>query len=83
MEFKQGDVLQVADVSAANVVTLYLLPEVNLRLKPILKRTLKPGSRVVSHDFDMGDDWKPEKTITVKADGFEHTIYLWTIPEKK
>ncbi|MCE9530471.1 MAG: 50S ribosomal protein L11 methyltransferase [Planctomycetes bacterium] len=79
VKFDQGDVLKVEDVSKANVVTLYLLPEVNRRLAPMLKKTLKPGSRVVSHDFDMGD-WKEDKKISVTdEEGVEHTIYLWTI----
>jgi len=82
LEFKQGDVLKLTDVSEANVVTLYLLPEVNLRLMPVLQKTLKPGSRIVSHDFDMGD-WKPEKEIKITdQDGIEHTVYLWVIPKK-
>jgi hypothetical protein len=50
---------------------------------PMLKKTLKPGSRIVSHDFKMGD-WEPEKTVEVTDEGGGgHTIYLWTIPEKK
>jgi hypothetical protein len=61
------------------VVTLYLLPEINLRLKPKLLRDLKPGTRVVSHDFTMGRDWPPEKTVKLGND----TIYLWTIPPRK
>jgi uncharacterized protein (TIGR03000 family) len=83
LEFKEGDVLKLTDVSEANVVTLYLLPEVNKRLKPVLLKTLKPGSRVVSHDFDMGDDWKPEKEVEVDVDGVKHTVYLWIIKDKK
>jgi SAM-dependent methyltransferase len=77
--FKQGDVLQMKpeDFKDVDVVTLYLLPEVNLRLKPILQKGLKPGARIVSHDFDMGD-WKADKTEEVTADR-SHTIYLWTI----
>jgi SAM-dependent methyltransferase len=63
----------------ATVVTLYLLPEVNLRLRPKLLSDLKPGTRVVSHSFDMGD-WKPEKAITVQPGG--QRLYLWTIPAK-
>ncbi len=81
LEFKQGDVLKMKpeDFKDVDVVTLYLLPEVNLRLKPILQKGLKPGARVVSHAFDMGD-WKPDKTEHVKDDDtFERTIYLWTI----
>ena len=83
VEFKQGDVLKIKDLSEADVVTLYLLPEVNLRLKPILQKTLKPGARVVSHDFDMGDDWKEDKKEEVKSErSYPHTIYLWVIPAK-
>ena len=76
-EIRQQDILTV-DFSPASVVTMYLLPDVNLKLKPNLLRQLKPGSRVVSHSFDMGD-WKPEKVERV--DG--RTIHLWTIPAKK
>lgn len=81
VEFRQGDVLKIADVSEATVVTLYLFPEVNEKLAPMLKKTLKPGSRIVSHDFLMGEyDWKPDKTVTVKdAGGEKHDLYLWTI----
>jgi hypothetical protein len=69
------------DFKDVDVVTLYLLPEVNLRLMPVLQKGLKPGARIVSHDFDMGD-WKADKTEEVTADR-THTIYLWTIKEKK
>jgi uncharacterized protein (TIGR03000 family) len=83
LKFEQGDVLKIQDVSKANVVTLYLLPEVNRRLAPMLLKTLKPGSRVVSHDFDMGD-WKADKQIDITDDdGVDHVIFLWIIPAKK
>jgi tRNA G37 N-methylase Trm5 len=75
-EIRQQDILTV-DFSPASVVTMYLLPDVNLKLRPNLLKQLKPGSRVVSHSFDM-DDWKPDKIE--KVDG--RTIYLWTIPAK-
>jgi precorrin-6B methylase 2 len=75
-EIKQQDILTI-DLSPATVVTMYLLPDVNLKLKPNLLKQLKPGSRVVSHAFDMGD-WKPDKTERVNG----RTIYLWTIPSK-
>jgi ubiquinone/menaquinone biosynthesis C-methylase UbiE len=83
LTFKQGDVLKMTadDFKDVDVVTLYLLPEVNLRLMPILQKGLKPGARIVSHDFDMGD-WKEDKKEQVTADR-THTIYLWTIKEKK
>ena len=75
-EIRNQDILTV-DLSPASVVTMYLLPDVNLKLKPNLLSQLKPGSRVVSHAFDMGD-WKPDKTERVNG----RTIYLWTIPAK-
>jgi cyclopropane fatty-acyl-phospholipid synthase-like methyltransferase len=79
VEFRQGDVLKLKDVSEATVVTLYLFPELNEALAPMLKKTLKPGSRIVSHDFLMGD-WKPDRQITVKdAGGTPHDLFLWTI----
>ncbi|AUT00101.1 SAM-dependent methyltransferase [Nostoc sp. CENA543] len=76
VQFIQQDLFNT-DLSNATVVTLYLLPEINLKLRPKLFRELKPGTRVVSHAFDMGD-WKPEKTLQV--DG--KTIYYWVIPEQ-
>jgi len=71
------------DLSKANVITLYLLPSLNVKLIPQLEK-LKPGSRIVSHDFDM-KGVKPDKvvTITSKDGGAEHTVYLWTAPLKK
>ena len=66
-----------ADVHDATVVTLYLLPDVNLRLRPILLKQLKAGSRIVSHAFDMGD-WKPDKRIDVNG----RTVYLWTVTDQ-
>jgi precorrin-6B methylase 2 len=76
-EIRQQDILTV-DLSSASVVTMYLLPDVNLKLRPNVLSQMKPGSRVVSHAFDMGD-WKPDKTERV--DG--RTIYLWTVPAKR
>lgn len=76
-EIRHQDILTV-NFSPATVVTMYLLPDVNLKLKPKLQKQLKPGARVVSHAFDMGD-WKPERIEQV--DG--RTVYLWTIPGKK
>ena len=67
-----------ADISEATVVTLYLLPSINLRLQPKLMRELKPGTRIVSHRFDMGS-WKPEQELMVRG---VH-VFLWTIPDKQ
>jgi tRNA G37 N-methylase Trm5 len=76
VKFKEGDLFEV-DLSPATVVTLYLLPEVNMKLRPKLLSELKPGTRVVSHNYHMGD-WKPEQTVQMEG----HTVYFWTIPEK-
>ena len=77
MRFQEGDLFD-ADIHNATVVTLYLLPNVNLRLRPKLLAELKPGTRIVSHSFDMGD-WKPDKQEQVEG----AWIYLWTVPAKK
>src|SRR5262249_4599616 len=80
MTFKQGDVLKMTpeDFKDVDVVTLYLLPEVNDKLQPVLKKGLKPGARVVSHDFPM-TDWKEDKREEVQGTTRSHTVYLWTI----
>ena len=72
--FRNEDLFE-ADISKATVVTLYLLHSLNLKLRPKLWKELKPGTRIVSYNFDMGD-WQPEKQIQVMSG----TIYLWTIP---
>ncbi len=76
-EIRQQDILTV-DLSPASVLTMYLLPDVNLKLRPNILSQLKPGSRVVSHAFDMGD-WKPIKTEKVNG----RTVYLWIVPARK
>ncbi|KQT09445.1 class I SAM-dependent methyltransferase [Ramlibacter sp. Leaf400] len=79
VEFRVGDLFQ-ADFAPATVVTLYLLPDLNRKLRPQLWQQLKVGTRVVSHAFDMGDEWPPERTERVDF----KTIYSWTIrPEHK
>lgn len=65
------------DLSGATVITLYLLPSLNVKLMPKLMKELKPGTRIVSHAFDMGS-WKPEKELDV--DG--RKVYFWTIPKR-
>jgi precorrin-6B methylase 2 len=76
-EIRQQDILTV-DLSPASVVTMYLLPDVNMKLRPNVLSQLKPGSRVVSHAFDMGE-WAPDKTERVEG----RTVYLWIVPAKK
>jgi cyclopropane fatty-acyl-phospholipid synthase-like methyltransferase len=79
VDFRVEDVL-TADVSAASVVTLYLLSSSNERLRPMLRRQLKPGARIVSHAFSMGRDWPADKVDHfVSARGDEVTLYLWKI----
>ncbi|WP_263786746.1 SAM-dependent methyltransferase [Salinibacter grassmerensis] len=76
VEFRRQDLFE-ADFSDATVVTMYLFPEVNLRLRPMLFEQLDPGTRVVSHSFDM-NGWAPDSTVSVDGD----VLYLWTIPEE-
>lgn len=80
VEFLQQDLFQT-DLREATVVTLYLLPHLNLKLRSRLFEQLKPGSRVVSHDYHMGD-WKPEQVVEVEGPRRIHTIYSWVIPNK-
>jgi len=82
VEIRQQDIRTV-DLSPASVLTMYLLPEVNLMLRPNIWSQMKSGSRVVSHDFDMGD-WKPVREEHIKdSSGWEHTLYLWRVEAKK
>jgi ubiquinone/menaquinone biosynthesis C-methylase UbiE len=75
VKFEENDLFK-ANIANATVVTLYLLPDVNVRLKPKLLKELKPGTRIVSHSFDMGD-WKPEKDELIEG----RHIYMWTVPK--
>lgn len=72
-----GDILK-QDYSSANLLTVYLLPDSNLKLRPILEAQLKKGTRVVAHDFEIGG-WTPTKTITIADDGEgrSHMLYLY------
>ncbi len=76
VRFRNEDLFE-ADFSEATVVTLYLLPALNVKLLPKLLSDLKPGTRIVSHAFDMGS-WKPEQTLDVGG----RSVYFWTIPAK-
>ncbi len=79
-KFVEGDIFE-ANISDATVVTLYLLPAVNMRLRPKLLE-LRPGTRIVSHNYDLGD-WKPEKTIKLNLLDGEHTVFYWVVPTRK
>jgi len=79
--FRQGNLFG-ADLSTATVVTLYLWPDMNNRLRPKLQRELKPGSRVVSHSFDI-DKWPADTTVTIDTptpSTPKKTLFRWTIP---
>jgi ubiquinone/menaquinone biosynthesis C-methylase UbiE len=84
VKFIEQDLFE-ADIHEASVVTLFLLSSVNLKLRPKLLAELKPGTRVVSNTFDMGD-WKPDKEFTLEDNGedsyLSHKFYLWIIPAK-
>ncbi len=80
VSFQQQDLFQT-DLSEASIVTLYLLPSVNMRLLPKLLQELRPGTRIVSHNYDFGD-WKPERVVQVESSsGGQHTVYYWVVPE--
>jgi len=86
VRFEEKDLFQ-ADIHEATVVTLFLLPTVNMKLRPKLLQDLKPGTRVVSNTFDMGD-WKPDKEAIVGGVDDEEAplsrdLYLWVIPQAK
>jgi len=82
VRFEQQDLFQ-ADIHRATVVTLFLLSSVNLRLRPKLLQDLRPGTRIVSNTFTMGD-WKPDREATVgeEANYLSHKLYLWTVPTR-
>ena len=83
VELRVGDILNVKDMSDASVVLLYIGDDLGERLSPVLQKTLKPGARVVSHRFRLGD-WEPTKSVTVKGeDGSEYELHLWVVAEKK
>lgn len=75
--FRNED-LFATDLNPATVVTLYLLPATLTRLRPKLWKELRPGTRIVAHDFDLGD-WQPERTVEFEG----HRLFFWTIPEDK
>jgi SAM-dependent methyltransferase len=80
LSFRQQDLFE-ADLAPATVVTLYLSPDLNRRLRPKLLSELRPGARIVSHSFDMGD-WAPARTLQVSSNEGSHTLYLWVVPAR-
>ena len=82
----QGDILNEKDMAVAaeaSVVLIYIGDDLGARMAPVLQKLLKPGTRVISHRFKLGD-WEPDKTVTVKGeDGDEYKLHVWTVKEKK
>jgi len=81
IRFRNEDMFRV-DYSEATIVTLYLSEKLNVLLRPKLLAELRPGTRILSHDFRMGD-WKPEKTVRVPWGKLYRTVYLWTVPHRR
>jgi ubiquinone/menaquinone biosynthesis C-methylase UbiE len=84
VRFEEKDLFQ-ANIHEASVVTLFLLSSVNLKLRPKLLQELKPGTRIVSNTFDMGD-WKADKEFTVDSSSdnyLSHKLYLWIVPQHR
>jgi uncharacterized protein (TIGR03000 family) len=83
IELREGDMLDVKDMSDATVVLVYIGDLLGERVGPVLRKTLKPGSRIVSHRFSLGD-WEPTTTVTIKGqDGADYDLLLWVVGEKK
>lgn len=80
VRFEAAD-LFAAPLGDATVVTLYLSPELNARLRPRLLAELPPGARIVSHQFPMAD-WPPAQTVRLTLDGREHVLHLWVVPPR-
>ena len=76
VEFQRADLFAV-DLSEATVIAMYLLPDLNLKLMPTF-RALKPGTRIVSHNYGFGDAWKPDRTVNLVTD----LVLFWTVPRR-
>jgi tRNA G37 N-methylase Trm5 len=81
VKFINGDIFD-ADIRAATVVTMYLLPDINMKLRPKLLSDLKPGTRIVSHNYDLGD-WTPKSHKSLEVNSTRHDVYFWVVPPKK
>jgi uncharacterized protein (TIGR03000 family) len=82
IELRVGDILNVDDLSEASVVLIYIGDDLGERVGPVLKKTLRPGARIVSHRFRLGD-WEPTRTTTVTGkDGYQYVLHLWVVGEK-
>jgi uncharacterized protein (TIGR03000 family) len=83
VDLRVGDILNVKDMNEATLVLLYIGDDLGERVGPVLQKTMKPGARIVSHRFILGD-WTPTKSVTVKGeDGGEYELHLWVVGEQK
>ena len=80
VEVRNEDLFET-EIVGANVVMLFLWPQVNMKLRPRLLRELAPGTRVVSHFHDM-QDWTPHEVVRVRSNNYERNLYLWLIPQR-
>lgn len=81
VDIRKGDALKVPDLGDASVVMLYMLPDFMELWQPIAQKTLKPGTRIVSHDFRF-PNWEPDKEIDFEGPDRSHKLYLWTVKKK-
>ncbi len=80
LEYRLGNALTVPDLKKATVIMLYMLPEFMDMLEPIAKKNLKPGTRIVAHDYRWRNkEWEPEVTIDFRGPSRNHTLYMWTV----
>jgi len=83
LEYRLGNALNVPDFNRATVVMLYMLPEFMDLLEPVAKKNLKPGTRIVSHDYRWAkEDWEPDQAIDFKGPTRTHKLYMWTVKAK-
>ena len=85
VEIRHGDALKPKDISDATVVMLYMFPEFMDLWEPIAREKLKPGTRILSHDYTWGAkyNWPPDLTVPVKSATREHRVHMWTVPTKR
>ena len=84
IELRHGDALKVKDIGDASVVVMYMFPEFMDLWQPIALKHLKPGTRIVSHDYSWRiGNWEPDRTVKVRSSTREHTVHLWTVKERK
>jgi SAM-dependent methyltransferase len=84
VEIRHGDALKPKDISDATVVVMYMFPKFMNLWQPIAKKELKPGTRILSHDYawDIGN-WEPDESVTVKSNVRDHKVFMWTVKERK